>query len=96
MRKLHVRSGVPDDFFVFSALETEDVLNATSVRNGMSCRELWQNKTPDARRYIAWGCRAAVRKPIPYRGNKIIAQNVHAVYLGRARGQPGCVFYCEE
>ena len=96
IRKLHIRSGIPDDFFAFSALETEDLLNATRVRNGKSCREMWHNKTPNADRFIPWGCKAAVRKPLPYRGNKIVAQNVEAVYLGRARGQPGSVFWCPE
>jgi len=57
---------------------------------------MWHNKTPNADRFIPWGCKAAVRKPLPYRGNKIVAQNVEAVYLGRARGQPGSVFWCPE
>ena len=96
MRKMHIRSGLPDDFFPFSALETEDLLNATRVRSGKSCREMWHNKTPDAERFIPWGCKSAVRKPLSYRGNKIEAQNVEAVYLGRARGQPGSVFWCPE
>jgi len=96
MRKMHVRSGVPEDFFTYSAWATQDILNATRTRDGTSCYELWHKKAPDATHFKPFGCRAVARKPIPKRGTKITAQNVDAVYLGKARDHPGAVLWCPE
>jgi hypothetical protein len=93
MRKLHHMSDLPHDFFPFTALAAQDILNAIRVREGQSCQERWNGIRPRIDRFRPIGCRAAVRMPLSWRGHKIMDQCVEAVYLWRNPRKPGANFW---
>ena len=101
MRKSHASGGAPDRstdaLWEFSALDAEDVLNTTRSRSdGKSIREAWCNRRTNLARRRVMFCKATVRKPLPYRNNKIDDRKVVAVYLGRARRKKGWYFWSPE
>ena len=91
MRKLHQRSGVPDEFWDFSAMQACELLNDTRiVRDNKSPTELFGAPRPNmSKKYRVWGCRVIARKPIPWRDGKLDTQAVDGINLGRARTKPG-------
>ena len=92
MRKMHVRSGVPDEFWDFSAIQASELLcDLTTARDtDMSRREMFGYPRANvAKKYRVWGCRVIARKPVPWRDGKIDAQAVEGINLGRCRTKPG-------
>ena len=91
MRKLHVRSGVPFEFWNFSAIVATLILRWTRERrDGKSCGELFGRKKIDINKYFrVWGCRVVARKPIPWRDGKLDERRIDCVYCGKARNKQG-------
>ena len=91
MRKMHQRSGAPDEFWNFSAMQAAEILNDTRiVRDGKSPTELFGARRPNMhKKYRVWGCRVIARKPLPWRDGKLDTQAVEGVNMGRARTKPG-------
>ena len=91
MRKMHQRSGVPDEFWNFSAMQAAELLNDTRiVRDEKSPTELFGASRPNMhKKYRVWGCRVIARKPLPWRDGKLDTQAVEGVNMGRARTKPG-------
>ena len=89
MRKMHVRSGVPEEFWDFSAIAAEKLLAITRNKDGKSPRELRTGRRQSVKKLRVWGCRVIARMPVPWRTGKIGAQAVVGINLGRARTKPG-------
>ena len=91
MRKLHSRSGVPWEFWDFSAIVSELILNHTREHiEGVSIGEAFGDPRCDLDRdFKMFGCRTVVRKPLPKRDGKLDEQNLEGANLGRARNKPG-------
>ena len=92
MRKLYIRTGVPELFWDFTALEAERLLRWTRERgDGQTPGELRTGKRADYKNFnrSTFGCRVVARLPIPWRRNKHQPRNVSGVNLGKARNQPG-------
>lgn len=98
MRKLYVRTGVPEQLFEFVALEAERTLRATREHSsGVSVGEASTGKRPDFLSLKGtFGCRVVARLPAPWRKNKHTPRSVYAVNLGKARNQPGWHIYSPE
>jgi len=84
-----IRGGAPKAFWVFAALDAEEVLNITRERNGTSVRELWCGKPGNISRRRVLFCRVIMRKPIPWRDGKLDDRQMNCVYLGKARNKQG-------
>ena len=98
MRKLMVRTGMPQDLFEFTAIEAARLLRWCRDRDGKTPGELRTGKRADFREFgdSTFGCKVLARVPVAWRRTKLTARNVSGVNLGKARNQPGYHLWCPE
>ena len=96
MSRAHIRGGAPDDFWEFSALDQESLLNTVRSRGGKTVRELWRGRRGNVSRRRVLFCKITARMPIPWRGGKISARSIDGVYCGKARNKQGVYIWSEK
>ena len=90
MRKNTVRSGVPQEFWDFNALDCEIVCRDTRMRGGDATPgELFTGKRADVSKRKVWGCLVYAQVPAPWREHKQSARGVKGINLGKARTKSG-------
>ena len=96
MRAAHIKGGAPDEFWEFSAVDCAHLLNTIMERDGVSLHERWCGKRRSIAGRKTLFCRALARKPVPWRGGKLDAQQIDGVYLGKARRKQGYYVWSPE
>ena len=96
MRKNAIRSGMPDEFWDYNAIDCAELLAATRCREGpdgtkMSVGEKFDGKRPSLSKRRVWGCLVVAKKYPTWIEGKLDDRGVAGVNLGRSRTQPG---YC--
>ena len=90
MRKNVARSGLPQEFWDFNALDCEVICRDTRVRDGDTTPgELFTGKRADVSKRKVWGCLVYAQIPAPWRQHKQSARGVEGVNLGKCRTKPG-------
>ena len=89
MRKMHIRANLPDEFWECTMMASADILSMTRNKDGKSPREWRLGKRPNLSRQRVIGCKVFVRKPEPWRQNKLDDRGVVGINLGRHRSKPG-------
>lgn len=96
MRAAHIKGGAPDVCWEFSAVDSAALLCTIMSRDGKSLSERWSGRRKSIAGRKTLFCRALARKPVPWRANKIDAQQVEGVYFGKARRKQGWYVWTPE
>lgn len=96
MRKSMIRAGAPDEFWDFAAIDAQELMAATRMRDGISVGEKFDGRRRNLSRRRVWGCRVVAKKPAPWVQNKTDDRGVVGINLGRSRTKPGWNVWCPE